>query len=226
MVDTVKSRSYNNSRRTEAARQTRLAIVAAARDLFLELGYPSTTLVAIAARADVSVQTVYFQFANKRAVLKDVVDQSIAGDDESRPINERDWVQQIREEPDARKKLRLLVHAVSDILYRVAPIDQMLRSAGEVDPEAAALRAKSARQRHHGMREFADNLYESGGLRTDLTPAMAASRIDVLIDPEIYRLTIDDQEWTPTQYEEWLYELLIASLLTPVGGRRKLPAAT
>jgi len=35
----------------------------------------------------------------------------------------------------------------------------------------------------------------------------------VLIDPELYRLTVGVKEWSPEQHEEWLVELLIASLL-------------
>jgi AcrR family transcriptional regulator len=219
--DHVKSRSYDNSRRTATARTTRCAIVTAARELFLEIGYPATTLAAIAARADVSVQTVYFQFGNKRALLKDVVDQTIAGDDEARPLNQREWVQQIMAESDPRKKLRLFAHGITRIMERVAPIDRMLRSAAEVDPEAAEQRAKSGRQRHIGMSEFADNLHHSGHLRSDLTPVAAAERVAILTDPELFRLTTDEHNWTPAQYEDWLYELLVSSLLdAPASPRR------
>lgn len=211
--DHVKTRGYDNSRRTAAARQTRRAIVTAARDLFVEMGYPGTTLAGIAARADVSVQTVYFQFRNKRAVLNEVLDQTVAGDDDGRPLNQRAWVQQILDESNPRAKLRLFTEGIGRIMQRVAPVDRMLRSAAEVDPEAAEQRAKSTRQRHIGMREFADNLHTSGLLRADLTPAAAAERIVVLIDPEIYRLTIEDHHWTPAAYEDWLFDLLTISLL-------------
>jgi AcrR family transcriptional regulator len=214
MPDDVNPRSYDNSRRTEAARRTRRAIVDAARELFLELGYPGTTLATVAGRAGVSVQTVYFQFGNKRAVLKEVVDQTVAGDDEPRALSQREWVQQILDEPDPREKLRLNAGAVSRIVARTAPVARMLRSAAEVDPEAAAQWQKGVRQRHAGMQEFADHLRATGHLRADLTPAAAADRLAVLIDPEIYHLTVGDYGWTADQYESWLCELMIASLLS------------
>jgi AcrR family transcriptional regulator len=213
MAKPVKPRSYDNSRRTESARHTRLEIVDAARALFLEHGYPATTLAAIAQHANVSVQTVYFQFGNKSAVLKAVVDQTIAGDDAPQPLNEREWVQQILAEPDPRKKVRLHAHAVSEILARTAPVARMLRSAAEVDPEAATQWAKGEQQRHAGMAEFADHLHTAGHLRPDVTPAAAADRIAALIAPEVYRLTVQARGWSRSEYEDWIGELLIASLL-------------
>ncbi|MDX6205376.1 MAG: hypothetical protein QOF39_1433, partial [Frankiales bacterium] len=44
-------RSYSAPRREEAARATRLAVVAAAHSLFLEQGYGGTTIDQIAVRA-------------------------------------------------------------------------------------------------------------------------------------------------------------------------------
>jgi AcrR family transcriptional regulator len=214
MADDVKTRAYNNSGRAESARQTRRLIVAAARDLFLEIGYPATTLAAAASRAGVSVQTVYFQFGNKRSLLKAVVDQAVAGDDEPTPISEREWVRQILDEPDPGTKLRLHAHAVTHIMQRAEPINRMLRSAAVVDVDAAAESTKADRQRLAGMRELADHLHDSGHLRPDLSPAEASERVAVLINPENYRLTVAVHGWTPEQYEDWLSELLIASLLT------------
>src|SRR3954449_5579904 len=76
MGEDVKGRDYDNTRREAAARVTRRAVVDAARDLFLETGYPTATLRLIAERAEVSVQTVYARFGNKRAILKAVIDQT------------------------------------------------------------------------------------------------------------------------------------------------------
>ena len=215
--DPVKPRRYDNSRRTETALQTRRAIVAAARELFLEVGYPAATLVAVAARAGVSVQSVYGHFGSKRALLKAVVDQAVAGDDEPVAVRDREWVHQILLEPDPRAKLRLHAAGVRRIQERTVAVGQMLRSASTVDADAAAEWDKGARQRLAGMRELADHLSSTGQLRADLTPERAAQRIVVLIDPEVYRLAVNDHGWSPADYEEWLGELLIASLLPAAG---------
>jgi len=63
------------------------------------------------------------------------------------------------------------------------------------------------------MEQLAAHLRERSALRPDLTVAEAADRITTLIDPEFYRLTVGERKWKPEQYEAWLTELLIASVL-------------
>jgi AcrR family transcriptional regulator len=217
MIDRVKRRSYDNSRREAGARETRLRIVRAARELFVDLGYPATTFGAIADGAGVSVQTVYAHFPAKRDVLKEVIDQTVAGDDEPVPLAERAEVAAIMAEPSADGKLRLhAAHAVA-ISQRATAVDQMLRSAAAVDPEAAELWLGGSRDRQRGMEQFAAHLSEGGHLREGLSIQEAADRLAVLIDPELYRLTVGVKGWTPQQHETWLAELFIASLLEQPG---------
>jgi AcrR family transcriptional regulator len=213
MAEPVKRRGYDNSRREAGARQTRRSIAAAAHALFIAQGYPATTIPAIAETAGVSVPTVYAHFPAKRDLLKAVHDQAVVGDDEPVPVADRPEVAAIRAEPDPGQKLRLhAAHAV-DILQRATAVDQMLRSAAAVDPEAAELWRGGSEGRQRGMEEFAAHLADGGHLRPGLSVRQAADRLAVLIDPELYRLTVEARGWTPAQHQEWLAELLIGSLL-------------
>ena len=63
------SRTYDSSLRTRQAADRRLALAVAARDLFVEHGYPATTMDAVAARAEVSLKTVYNAYATKAGLL-------------------------------------------------------------------------------------------------------------------------------------------------------------
>src|ERR1700678_532295 len=99
MPRAVKRRSYDNTRREAGARQTRRTIVTAAQKLFVELGYPVASFPAIADEAGVSVQTVFVHFPAKRDLLKEVIDQAIAGDDEPLAVRDRPEVAAIRAEP-------------------------------------------------------------------------------------------------------------------------------
>lgn len=54
---------------------TKAAIVAAARDLFLESGYPGMTMRAVAKRVGVSATAIYRHFRDKDALLAAVVDE-------------------------------------------------------------------------------------------------------------------------------------------------------
>ncbi len=103
-------------KRAQRSRLTREKIVAAARDLFVAQGYGATSLQEVADRAGVAVQTVYFVFRNKRALFKDVVDTSIAGDTEPIATMDRDWFRAACAEPTAAGQLRAHVRGVRDIL--------------------------------------------------------------------------------------------------------------
>ena len=78
MAEPVK-RSYDASRRREAAERTRLAILAAARALFVEHGYAGTSVQQIAARAGISVDTVYASVGRKPQLLLAVHDMALGG---------------------------------------------------------------------------------------------------------------------------------------------------
>jgi AcrR family transcriptional regulator len=213
MTDPVKRRAYDNSRREEGARETRRLIVASARELFIAHGYPATTYPSIADGAGVSVQTVYAHFSTKRDLLKQVIDEAVAGDDEPVPVVNRSEVAAILAESDPEKKLQLhAAHAVA-ISKRATLVDQMLRSAAAMDPEAEELWSRGSKERQVGMTRFATHLKDGDHLRDGLSVQMAADRLAILIDPEIYRLTVGVRGWTPAQHEQWLTEILIASLL-------------
>ncbi len=91
MTQDVKRPLTAYPRRRLRALATRSRVIEAARVLFLDLGYVSTTINAIAERADVAPETVYASFGNKRSLLAALVDVSIAGDAAAPPILEQDW---------------------------------------------------------------------------------------------------------------------------------------
>ena len=71
MTNVNKQKRQNKSTlRQRQAQATASMIAAAAKELFLERGYASTTIEAIAERADVAVSTVYAIFVSKRGILR------------------------------------------------------------------------------------------------------------------------------------------------------------
>lgn len=90
MDDPVKTRAYSSPRRAAQARETRRAVLRAATALFRDRGYPATTIAAIAKEARVSADTIYKSFGTKAALLKEVMDIAIGGDDEDVPLLDRD----------------------------------------------------------------------------------------------------------------------------------------
>jgi len=217
MPERVKpSRTPDFPRRRERARATRIRVLDAARALFLERGYVATTIDAIAERADVSSETIYSTFANKRSLLSQLVDVSIAGDVNATPILERDWVQEMREEPDPRRRLRMLAGQGRAILERRSAVDEVVRGAASADPDIAALRDLGKAQRFAGQREFLRIVVGSTGLREGLDLETAADILYAVGSPETYRLLVLDRGWSGSRFERWYGETLERLLFATV----------
>src|SRR5690242_5988413 len=105
VVDDVKA---PRDRRARRAAETRLRIVEAGGRLFAERGYAGTTVEAVAAEADVAVETVYARFKNKRNLLAAYLDITIVGDADEVPLLARATSEQVRQTSDQHEQLRLL----------------------------------------------------------------------------------------------------------------------
>jgi AcrR family transcriptional regulator len=212
-MPTVVKRRYESPRRREQARATRRAVLDAARELFVELGYAATTVDAIASRAGVSPETVYSAFKNKRSVLSELLDVSIVGDEAPVPLLERAWVQQMRDEQETKRRLAILARNGALILARIAPIYDVLRSAATVDPEIAVVWERYKTQRFEGQRVLLGILLRGAGLRPGLTRGAAVDTLFTIGSPETYSLLVRDRGWSQAQFERWYKDSLARLLL-------------
>jgi AcrR family transcriptional regulator len=194
-------------------RLARAAVVEAARTLFLEHGYGSTTIEAISASSDVPPATVYRLFSSKHGILKALLDVSIAGDDEAVPVAERPPVRSLLADPDPKKKVAGFVAMAAQVNARTAAIYRILVSAAASDPDAAALLGDLTRQRQDGQGRIARSLARAGALRPELRERDAGDIIHALLSPEVYGLLVVDRRWASERYEAWLTETLSDQLL-------------
>ncbi|MFI6978875.1 TetR/AcrR family transcriptional regulator [Embleya sp. NPDC050154] len=215
-MDAVKGSDKQNAKRpdkrAERSRLTRERIVAAARELFVAQGYGATSLQEVADRAGVAVQTVYFVFRNKRALFKDVVDTSIAGDDEPVATMDRDWFRAACAEPTAAGQLRAHVRGVRDILGRVAPVVPLIAAAAATDPEIAAQWPAGPDPRYTVQHAAATALTAKPDARPDIDTARAADLLYGLLSPELYLIFVRDRGWSPDAWEEWARATLTTQL--------------
>ncbi|MFD0883963.1 TetR/AcrR family transcriptional regulator [Streptosporangium algeriense] len=201
--------------RTARARSTRARITAAATDLFTTAGYSATSITAIAHRAGVSEQTVYYAFGTKRAILTTALDLAVAGDDEPIPTLERPWVHDALADPDPLRQLHRQVAGAGDIYLRAAPLLDVVRSAATTDPDLAEVWTTNLRQRLTVQRVFADALARKAALRDGLTAEAAADIALALLSPETYNLLVKDQGWTHQRWHDWAADALVRLLTTP-----------
>ena len=215
MPEPVKSRAYNSPQRAEKARRTRARVLEAAGRLFLDRGYPKTTLAAVGAEAQVAADTVLHLFGSKRGLLKAVMDTLIGGDDKDVALLERDDPQALRAETDQHRQLAMFAAGMTRQLERIRPMDDILRSAAAVDEDAAALRTDlQLRQRRGAMTMIAGWIAANGPLRQDLAVDRAAAVIWTLTSPEVHRMYRVDWNWTAQAYQDWL-ELTLRQTLLP-----------
>ena len=180
----------------------------AARSLFVERGYVATTIDAIAERAEVSPETVYSAFGNKRSLLSELVDVSIAGGESAPPVLEQDWVRELREEADVHQRVLILARSGSAILQRRAGIDEVVRGAASADPEIATLRDTGRAQRFAGQRELLRIVVGADKLRDGLDLASAADILYAVGSPETYQLLVVDRGWSRARFERWYGDTL------------------
>jgi AcrR family transcriptional regulator len=214
MSNNVKARRrYDSRRRREQARQTRRAILEAARRLFLDRGYPGTTVVAVAEAAGVSVETVYKAFGNKAGLVKGVFDVAIVGDDEPIPMLQRELVARIGAEPDPRRKLLMYGEHLAEAGPRAGALQLLIRSAGASHPDAAAVWEQMVEERLVGTTEFARHMHEGGHLRPDVSVDDARDVLWTYNSVELYDLLVLQREWETKRYGRWIAEALIAALV-------------
>jgi len=211
-------RRYTSTRRQAQAAETRRQIIAAAGKLFEELGYAGTTMEDIAHEAGSAVQTVYASFGSKRAILTRLVEVSVGGDDAAVPVLERPGPQAARHERDQPRQLRLLAQGISEIMARMSPIFEIMRTAAKTEPEIADLLKQLLKERLQNMIHVVEWVAVNGPLRDGLTVEAAGETVWLLTSAEVYRLLMVDRGWPRDRYEQWLGDTLIA-LLLPVRDR-------
>lgn len=194
-------------------RLARRAVIDAARALFVDGGYATTTVAAISRRADVPEPTVYRLFSSKVGILKVLLDVSIAGDDEPVAVAERPAVASLMDQSDPRAVLAGFAAITTEINRRTNDIYTVLAFAADADAEAAALLDGIRQQRGRGQANLVHALSGRGSLRTGLTADAAADIVHALMSPEVYRLLVVDRGWTPARYQQWATELLTGQLL-------------
>jgi len=202
----------SGGKKGEKSRLTRQRIMQAAYELFVDQGYGATTLQGIADRAGVAVQTIYFAFGNKPSLLKELVDVTIAGDDEPIPTLQRTWFIDALAAHTAEGQLRAHVRGTCDVIQRVAPIMDVLRAAGAQDPSLAGLWQQGTDPRLVVHTAAADSLVAKPGARPQLSAEQAADVLFGLLSPELYLLFVRDRGWTPERWQQWAYDTLRSQL--------------
>jgi len=207
-MNPVKKRPYRSTIRRGDAPEL---ICAAAYRLFSTKGYLATSIDDIAAEAGVARPTIFTAVGPKSTVLRQVVDQALAGDDEPVPIAQRPWWREAIDEPDPERSIHLHARNMCLINQRAALVLRALETAASVDADAAEVWDRFQHQRHDGLREIAVALSR----KTDRLRYDEDTVTDTLwmLTPDAYLRLVADTGWPLERFQDWLTDVLLRLLL-------------
>jgi AcrR family transcriptional regulator len=205
-------RSYDASRRREQARERRLAVVLAARELFGRDGFRLTTIAAIAKHAGVSAESVYKGFGTKATLAKAVFDLELAGDDEPVPVAARPAMQAIHEEPDVRRKFAMFAAGLAQRQAASARVQILIRDGRHVDDSLAPVWDKLTDEGLTGMTVLGRHLLETGQLRDGLGLDEVRDVLWNYLAIDAYERLVLTQGWPIERYSAWLAHALTSAL--------------
>lgn len=215
------TRRYVSPLRRDAAARTRQAVLDAANDLFVAQGYTATTIDEIAGRAGVSKPTVFAAVGSKQAILKQLRDIALAGDDQPVPVAQRPWYREALAEPDPRRALCLYARNATAIHRRAAGVHEVLRAAAASDKDLHGLWRASEDERRGGATIVIDAILQKSPLKAGLDRAAAIDIVWILTASDIFWRLVRTRRWSHTQYENWLGDTLCEQLLPPARRRSR-----
>ena len=181
----------------------------AAYELFCLDGYRTTTMEAIAERAGVAVQTLYFTFHTKDELFQEVHERTVLGD-ENLPPPMQPWYLAAVAADDVRVAVRHICRGVLSISRRVAPMIPAFHAVAG-DP-AGAVWERSQQLRHDGMIDLVAALAKKSPLRKSVTKDHAADVLYLLLGPDLYWTMVLGRSWTERQLANWTERVILNDL--------------
>ena len=207
--DVNRKRPYSSPRHAEMRARTRRDILAAAKRLFSERGYGSTTIDAIAGDAGVAVQTVYAAFGNKRAIVWELLETTLVGDEDPRSLIDRLTVDLEGVASTAERQARAARY-IRQVVERTAGIHRMMRDAAAVDPEIAEALDEIEARRYEDARSIIDLV--APAQTTADRRRRAADVLFAIGSYEVYDLLVGARTWPATRWERWFLRTVIPEL--------------
>ncbi len=180
-------------------------------------------MIRIAERADVSVQTLYSNWGNKRNLLRAVMESAVTGDDNIPLVAGQPPASIVAtldpdDAEDPRRLLAHLSHQYRLLAERSAVGWQTYADGAGIDPDIAADWQQLMEARRQAFQAMFARLPASA-LRPGLSNAAAADTAWVIASPDSHDLLIRQAGYSYDQLEEWVRTTLSAAL-SPTGSTR------
>ncbi len=202
-----KKRTYNSENRNAQAAQTRNRILESARQLFQSAGFECVTIEQLAQAAEVSTPTIYSLFQSKRGVLFALMDEALPTEQFNALVEES------KQEKSAKKRL-MITAKIARQLYdsERAQID-IFQGASVLAPEFKEQQKEREQRRYLRQEEYVKTLMKDKALLNGLSLSQARDILWAFTGRDIYRMLVIERGWTSEEYEKWLAQLLIKTLI-------------
>jgi AcrR family transcriptional regulator len=202
-----KKRVYNSKTRSEQAGHTKSRILHAAKKLFEAEGFECVTIEKLAQAAEVSAPTIYALFQSKRGILRALMDEAL-------PTPQRKaLVGEIKLEKSTKKRLEIAAKIARQMYDGEKAQMDIFRGASVLAPEFKELEKERERRRYRRERESVQTMAKEKSLLKGLSFSKARDILWAFTGRDLYRLLVIERGWTSEQYEKWLAQLLIKTLI-------------
>lgn len=179
----------------------------AAYEVFSERGYAKTTMDAVAARADVAVQTLYFTFHTKAELLQAAYEYAVLGP-EPTPPHLTEWWAAAEQEPDVAKAVAQVVDGSVEIFERAAPLVWAVHG----DEDGRSIYEFNEQLRMEGYERIIAFLSRKHPLRPGLTRSKARDLMLTLLGPHVFFLLTRELGWSVRDFATWARAALVREL--------------
>ena len=212
-------RPYRSPRREEQAQATRDAVLDAAHALFLEQGYSATSIRAVAARANVSEQTVYNGFADKAGLLWNVAKRVITAAEqrgEDGDPEDGGLLAALRADADPLARIRIVARASRETWeHGMLAFEAMVFNPQVNDPRLDELRRAGWESKYANTRAVAELLFPDDIRRPGVGLDKIVDIAMAIDSAATVKTLVEDCGWTYDQFEAWLTDFMATQFLDP-----------
>jgi AcrR family transcriptional regulator len=197
-----------SERRAQAADATRDRVLKAAKALFVRHGIDQVTIARIAAKAEVSVSTVYALYKSKEGILRALMNAAIFGQRFQAAIAKLEGV------TDPRRLIALSAHVARAIYEGESSELGLVRGASAFSPALRKLEREFENIRYKMQEERVRLLFAHSRQRKGLELEEAQRILWMYTSRDVYRMLVHESGWTPDRYQAWLSDTLMNALVS------------
>lgn len=206
-MSTPPKRRYESDRRDKTAEATKARILNAARILFIRHGIDKVTIAQIAEKAKVAGSTIYALYKSKEGLLRALMRAALFG-----PRFQAAQAQ-LAGISDPVRLIALSANVARAIYESESAELGLMRGASAFSPALWKLEQEFEKIRFDMQEERMKALFAGKKAKLGLDYASARRLLWMYTSRDIYRMLVHESGWTPDQYQAWLSDTLVATLV-------------